>query len=1191
MNNEESIKNEKDELDENLDQETGTPWKELDTKGKVLRVLMTIGRIICVFGLLYFFVCSIDIMSSAFQLIGGRAAGSAFRNSKILSNPVCGLMIGVIVTALLQSSSTTTSIIVAMVSSNRNYDGSHWYPYSDGCEYWNRAFAAAIVHDMFNWLAVIILLPIEAIAHPLERLTYLMVKNIKSPPPTAAPKFLKVITSPLTDKIVQIDRQIVEFIASKGNVTAEFNKRWPLLKYWCDKDIPSITNCTVIPTNEVDSFKNRLSDIQWAFDYKENMSCSQLYQAGIFRRNSSSTSIEWKIVNETIAQKCKYLFHGQGIKGSKLNEGASGAILLACSLLVLCVCLVLMVKTLSALMKGPLAGAIKKTINAEFPGKFAFLTGYLAILIGAGLTVLVQSSSVFTSMLTPLVGLGIVHLERVYPLELGANIGTTGTAILAALASTNVQRSMHIALSHCFFNIFGLLLFYPIPVTRKIPIGMARYLGDVTAEYRWFAIFYLILVFLIIPGIVFGLSIPGWYVLLAVGGPVVIFIIALIVINILQRKRPQALPEKLRSWDFLPKPLRSLEPYDRLVFRSCNCACCKKNDKVEDLETANSKSEVELKKPISTISNGVHPTSNGIRNDVLQITMDNSNKSISKPDIKIQIDEDVWNSVNENLNTDVKWSGRTAGSALRNNKILSNPACGLVIGVLVTVLVQSSSTSTSLMVAMVSAGIISVRMSVPMIMGANIGTSVTNTIVSLAQSADRNQFRRAFAAATVHDMFNWLCVLILLPIEAVGHPLERLTSIIVKKIDRSSDSSSPKFLKVITSPFTDKIVQIDKKIIEYIAKKDDPVAEFNKRWPLLKYWCDKNIPTIFNFRVLPNSNVDAFRTNLTNILWARDYKPYPLSDNVQTNVTWNIVDEAKAKKCSYLFHGQGIPGARLSEIVCGIILLICSLFVLCTCLVLLVKTLSSLMNGPLASVVKKTINAEFPGKFAFLTGYLAILVGAGMTILVQSSSVFTSMLTPLVGMGVVQLERVYPLTLGSNIGTTATGILAALTSSNVKNTMQLALCHLFFNIIGLALFYPVPFTRKIPIGLAKKLGNTTAQYRWFAIAYLILLFFILPLVVLGLSVLGWYVLLGVGGPIFLFVIFVIVVNILQDKQSKILPKILQNWNFLPKPLRSLEPYDRVLMKISKLFQESCCCERCGNNKITNFKKNKILPST
>lgn len=62
--------------------------------------------------------------------------------------------------------------------------------------------------------------------------------------------------------------------------------------------------------------------------------------------------------------------------------------------------------------------------------------------------------------------------------------------------------------------------------------------------------------------------------------------------------------------------------------------------------------------------------------------------------------------------------------------------------------------------------VLEVQPTIPIIMGANIGTSVTNTIVSLAQSPNRDEFRRAFAGATVHDMFNWLSVIVLLPIES-----------------------------------------------------------------------------------------------------------------------------------------------------------------------------------------------------------------------------------------------------------------------------------------------------------------------------------------------------------------------------------------------------------------------------------------
>lgn len=63
--------------------------------------------------------------------------------------------------------------------------------------------------------------------------------------------------------------------------------------------------------------------------------------------------------------------------------------------------------------------------------------------------------------------------------------------------------------------------------------------------------------------------------------------------------------------------------------------------------------------------------------------------------------------------------------------------------------------------------VLEVRPAIPIIMGANIGTSVTNTIVAMAQSGDREEFRRAFAGATVHDMFNWLSVTVLLPLEVL----------------------------------------------------------------------------------------------------------------------------------------------------------------------------------------------------------------------------------------------------------------------------------------------------------------------------------------------------------------------------------------------------------------------------------------
>lgn len=271
---------------------------------------------------------------------------------------------------------------------------------------------------------------------------------------------------------------------------------------------------------------------------------------------------------------------------------------------------------------------------------------------------------------------------------------------------------------------------------------------------------------------------------------------------------------------------------------------------------------------------------------------------------------------------------------------------------------------------------------------------------------------------------------------------------------------------------------------------------------------------------------------------------------------------------SYLLHNTG-----MSDLVVGVVLLVMSLCMLCSCLVLMVKLLHSILRGQIASVIKKTVNADFPEPFSFLTGYFAILVGAGMTILVQSSSVFTSAITPLVGIGVVALDRMYPLTLGSNIGTTVTGLLAALASSGGKlqSALQIALCHLLFNVSGIILFYPVPATRQLPIGLAKILGNTTAKYRWFAILYLLVMFLLLPGVLFALSLAGNVALMATGIPLSLLLLFIIAVNILQRKAPSFLPQFLHTWDAFPEWTHSFDPWDRLLSHCaccSKVTQQS-----------------------
>ena len=437
-------------------------------------------------------------------------------------------------------------------------------------------------------------------------------------------------------------------------------------------------------------------------------------------------------------------------------------------------------------------------------------------------------------------------------------------------------------------------------------------------------------------------------------------------------------------------------------------------------------------------------------------------------------------------------------------------------------------------------------------MGANIGTSVTNTIVSLAQAAERNEFRRAFAGAVVHDIFNWLSVIILLPLEVITGYLLRLTSKLVELLNLTQQESAKKeLLKVVTKPFTNLVIQLDKKVIEKIALGKKSANELS----LIKQTCD-TIETVNRV----NKTVTNSTTNLTSVLLVNETDEQPVP-------------------CSFLFHDTGMTDTEV-----GVLLLVLSIILLCICLISIVKVLHSMLRGQLAKVIKKTVNADFPGPFRFLTGYLAILVGAGLTMLVQSSSIFTSALTPLIGVGVVTLERAFPLTLGANIGTTATGILASLASSkNFDKALQIAFCHLFFNISGILIWYPIPQLRRVPVSFAKTLGNKTADYRWFAVAYLVFGFFLLPAAVFGLSLAGWQILLGVAAPILVLFVFIVVVNIFQRKMPERLPEVLRDWDWAPKWTRSLEPHDRVFSKAQELSR-LCRSDRTRQrpNSETNF---------
>lgn len=330
-----------------------------------------------------------------------------------------------------------------------------------------------------------------------------------------------------------------------------------------------------------------------------------------------------------------------------------------------------------------------------------------------------------------------------------------------------------------------------------------------------------------------------------------------------------------------------------------------------------------------------------------------------------------------------------------------NPMLGLLVGILATTLVQSSSVTTSLIVGLVASGQLPVASAVPMIMGANIGTTVTNTIASLAHATRSEEFKRAFAAATCHDFFNFLAVITLLPFELLTRAvfkiggLEYLSGVVAGLI---TDTSGTKFNSPLKAAF------------KWGANQVKSVAEF-------------------------------------------------FSDNPQAiSILWAVL---------------------------GVILI----FVALTGIV-------KVMRGVVLARMERYVN-----RLLGSGGPIAMLVGLVMTVMVQSSSITTSVMVPLAGAGIVTLRQIYPITLGANIGTTVTALLASMvvTGDAALAARQIALVHLFFNLSGILIWYVPPMVRDVPLKMAERLAEFAAKKRRWAIVYVAGVFYLLPAAIFFIS--------------------------------------------------------------------------------------------
>lgn len=178
-----------------------------------------------------------------------------------------------------------------------------------------------------------------------------------------------------------------------------------------------------------------------------------------------------------------------------------------------------------------------------------------------------------------------------------------------------------------------------------------------------------------------------------------------------------------------------------------------------------------------------------------------------------------------------------------------------------------------------------------------------------------------------------------------------------------------------------------------------------------------------------------------------------------------------------------------SKLAAYIIMAVLSLVILFFALYFIVKIMKSLVVNR-AEIVLDNVISKSPT--------LGLFAGLAFTIIVQSSSITTSLLIPLVAAGILTVEAAFPITIGANMGTTTTAILASFATGNIS-AIIIAFAHFLFNLTGTVCIYPIKFFRTVPISLAKAFGDLAATKRWYAVIYVLGVFFLIPTLLIIIS--------------------------------------------------------------------------------------------
>ncbi|MBC8110688.1 MAG: hypothetical protein H7Y04_06470, partial [Verrucomicrobia bacterium] len=110
----------------------------------------------------------------------------------------------------------------------------------------------------------------------------------------------------------------------------------------------------------------------------------------------------------------------------------------------------------------------------------------------------IQSGVAATSLIIPAVLSRKTTLRRAYPFIIGAYLGASVMGLWVALLLGNAF-ALQIALVHLLFRMVGVLLLFPIPQLRYLPVQLSRHLATLTIRNRTMSFVYILLLFFLIP--------------------------------------------------------------------------------------------------------------------------------------------------------------------------------------------------------------------------------------------------------------------------------------------------------------------------------------------------------------------------------------------------------------------------------------------------------------------------------------------------------------------------------------------------------------------------------------------------------------------------------------------------------------------------------------------------------------------